>query len=74
LKILLYRLHTTRRVFLCCLLALDADGGKPDFTRWRTAVDEIERNEAVMKEAEETLKENLVEDEREFSSSIGSSI
>jgi Mysoin-binding motif of peroxisomes len=70
LKILLYRLHTTRRVFLCCLLALDADGGKPDFARWRTAVDEIERNEIVMKEAEETLKKNLVEEERELSPPI----
>ncbi|KAH0544147.1 hypothetical protein FGG08_001592 [Glutinoglossum americanum] len=64
LKVLLYRLHTTRRVFLCCLLALDADGGKPDFARWRTAVDEIERNGVVMRESAETLEKFLVEDQQ----------
>ncbi|KAI9784133.1 MAG: hypothetical protein M1839_002637 [Geoglossum umbratile] len=64
LKVLLYRVHTTRRVFLCCLLALDADGGKPDFTRWRIAADEIERNGAVMNESAEALKKFLIEDEQ----------
>jgi hypothetical protein len=65
LKVLLYRLHTTRRVFLCCLLALDADGGKPDFARWRTAVEEIEKNGAAMKESSERLGKFLIEDQRE---------
>ncbi|KFY84316.1 hypothetical protein V498_07845 [Pseudogymnoascus sp. VKM F-4517 (FW-2822)] len=41
LKILISRFVTLRKLFLCCLLALEADGGKDDFTRWRTAVDEI---------------------------------
>ncbi|KAF2836393.1 hypothetical protein M501DRAFT_987554 [Patellaria atrata CBS 101060] len=39
LRVYHYRLSTLRRLFLCSLLALDADGGKPDFARWRTAVD-----------------------------------
>jgi hypothetical protein len=41
LKILAARFHTTRKVFLCCLMALDAHGGKPDFLRWSTAIDEL---------------------------------
>ncbi|OBT45317.1 hypothetical protein VE00_04062 [Pseudogymnoascus sp. WSF 3629] len=41
LKILISRFVTLRKLFLCCLLALEADGGKEDFTRWRTALDEI---------------------------------
>jgi hypothetical protein len=41
LRILQYRLSTLRRVYLCSLLALEADGGKPDFTRWSTVVDSM---------------------------------
>ncbi|KFY40688.1 hypothetical protein V494_03383 [Pseudogymnoascus sp. VKM F-4513 (FW-928)] len=41
LKILISRFVTLRKLVLCCLLALEADGGKEDFTRWRTAVEEI---------------------------------
>jgi hypothetical protein len=41
LKTLLHRLHTIRRVFLCCLLALDAKGGSQDFANWKVAVDHL---------------------------------
>ncbi|KAF1969200.1 hypothetical protein BU23DRAFT_557880 [Bimuria novae-zelandiae CBS 107.79] len=41
LRVLHYRLATLRRVYLCSLLALEADGGKPDFTRWITVVDSM---------------------------------
>ena len=41
LRTLQYRLSTLRRVYLCSLLALEADGGKPDFTRWSTVVDSM---------------------------------
>lgn len=41
LKILQYRSAILRRVYLCSLLALEADGGKPDFTRWSTVVDSM---------------------------------
>lgn len=37
-----YRYSTLRRVYLCSLLALEADGGKPDFARWSTVVDSME--------------------------------
>jgi hypothetical protein len=42
LRILQYRLSTLRRVYLCSLLALEADGGKPDFARWSTVVDSMQ--------------------------------
>lgn len=41
LKILQYRLTTLRRVYLCSLLALQADGGKPDFMRWSLTIDSM---------------------------------
>jgi hypothetical protein len=41
LRTLQYRFSTLRRVYLCSLLALEADGGKPDFTRWSTVVDSM---------------------------------
>jgi hypothetical protein len=63
LKILVARLHTIRKVFLCCLLALEADGGKPDFLRWGTAVDEINGVAVVTGEAEERLRTILCEEE-----------
>lgn len=41
LRVLQYRLSTLRRVYLCSLLALEADGGKPDFARWTIVVDSM---------------------------------
>jgi hypothetical protein len=63
LKILVARLHIIRKVFLCCLLALEADGGKPDFLRWSTAVDEINALASVTGEAEERLRRILGEED-----------
>ena len=37
LRVLSYRAGILRRVTLCSLMALEADGGKPDFYRWRVA-------------------------------------
>lgn len=41
LRCLQYRLSTLRRVYLCSLLAMEADGGKPDFSRWSSVVDSM---------------------------------
>ncbi|KAH7123936.1 Mysoin-binding motif of peroxisomes-domain-containing protein [Dendryphion nanum] len=41
LRILQYRSSTLRRVYLCSLLSLEADGGKPDFVRWSTTLDSV---------------------------------
>jgi hypothetical protein len=70
LKILAARFYTIRKIFLCCLLALDAHGDKPDFLRWSTAVDEIHRLWAVTGEAEERLHQILSEEESEYCASI----
>lgn len=43
LRVLSYRAAVLRRVTLSSLMALEADGGKPDFVRWRQA------NEAMNK-------------------------
>lgn len=63
LKILAARFQTTRKIFLCCLMALDANGGKSDFPRWRTAVDEIHELTIVASAAEELLRRILGEEE-----------
>lgn len=41
LRTLQYRLSILRRVYLCSLLAMEADGGTPDFARWSTVVDSM---------------------------------
>lgn len=63
LKILAARFHIARKLFLCCLMALDAHGGKPDFLRWSTAVDEIHGAAIVTEDAEERLHRILGEEE-----------
>jgi len=50
-------------MFLCCLLAQDANGGKPDFLRWGTVVDEIHSVSVVTDEAGERLGRILSEEE-----------
>jgi hypothetical protein len=63
LKILAARFHTIRKVFLCCLLAFDADGGKPDFHRWSVAVDELHALNFITVDAEIRLRSILSEEE-----------
>lgn len=63
LKILAARFDILRKIFLCCLMALDADGGKPDFLRWTTALDEIYELATVTGEAESRLRRILEEEE-----------
>lgn len=38
----LAKLHILRKLFLCGLLALEADGGKTDFARWPAAVETMQ--------------------------------
>jgi hypothetical protein len=66
LKILAARFHTIRKVFLCCLLALDAEGGKSDFSRWGAAVDEISGVSEATRESEGRLRRILGEEESEY--------
>ena len=43
LRYQLQNLHIVRKLFLCSLLALDADGGKSDFVRWASATETMAR-------------------------------
>ncbi len=63
LKIFAARFHTIRKIFLCCLMALDARGGKPDLLRWTTALDEIHAVAAITFTAEARLRQILNEEE-----------
>jgi hypothetical protein len=64
LRILQYRLCTLRRVYLCSLLALEADGGKPDFARWSLAVDSMMGLAAISGQYSEKLNRILGEEEQ----------
>lgn len=64
LRILQYRLSTLRRVYLCSLLALGADGGKPDFARWSITVDSMLALAAPTGEWSEKFNRILGEEEQ----------
>lgn len=59
-----YRLSTLRRVYLCSLLACEADGGKPDFTRWSTVVDSMLSLAKPVGQWSETFNRVLAEEEQ----------
>ncbi|KAF1951923.1 hypothetical protein CC80DRAFT_453401 [Byssothecium circinans] len=64
LRVLQYRLFTLRRVYLCSLLALEADGGKPDFARWSTVVESLLALAAKTGEWSEKFNRVLAEEEQ----------
>ncbi|KAF2452683.1 Mysoin-binding motif of peroxisomes-domain-containing protein [Lineolata rhizophorae] len=64
LRIYQFRLSILRRVFLCSLLALEADGGKLDFARWREAVHAMETVASIMGKHSEKLNNILTEEEQ----------
>lgn len=59
-----YRFSVLRKVFLCSLLSLEADGGRPDFSRWKTAVSHMERVATVSGECAEKINLILQEEEQ----------
>ncbi|KYG42840.1 hypothetical protein M433DRAFT_113280 [Acidomyces richmondensis BFW] len=61
LRVFSYRAGILRRVALCSLMALEADGGKPDFYRWRVATDVMEAIGKVIGEAAEKICQILNE-------------
>lgn len=63
LKILAARFYTSRKIVLCCLMALDAHGGKADFVRWGTASEEILAITTITEKAEQRLHRILSEEE-----------
>lgn len=63
LKILTSRFVTLRKMLLCCLLALGADGGKEDFSRWRTALEQTKMLSEVTAEGEQQMRSVLEQEE-----------
>ncbi|CAZ84525.1 unnamed protein product [Tuber melanosporum] len=66
LKALVHRLHTVRRIFLCCLLALEADGLHPDFNKWRITVEQLRTLGSLVGELGSEVKRILGEEEQFF--------
>ncbi|MCJ1283727.1 hypothetical protein MMC26_003058 [Xylographa opegraphella] len=64
LKIDLHKLHVARKLFLCSLLALSADDGKPDFPRWALATSKMQTLSAASASAAYSLSHILSEEER----------
>ncbi|MCJ1438778.1 hypothetical protein MMC27_008168 [Xylographa pallens] len=64
LKLDLQRLHVARKLFLCSLLALSADGGKADFPRWALATSTMQTLSAASASAAYSLSQILSEEER----------
>jgi hypothetical protein len=66
LKILAARFYMSRKILLCCLMALDAQGGKSDLIRWNMASEEMRAVTLVTSEAEDRLHHILSEEESRF--------
>ena len=64
LRASLRKFYLVRKVFLCVLLALDADGGKPDFSRWTLAIDAMQHLASRSKDVAVDLDKILNEEER----------
>ncbi|GFP58105.1 hypothetical protein TASIC1_0009044200 [Trichoderma asperellum] len=63
LKILAARFHTTRKMLLCALLALDANGEAKDLLRWTAAVEALQSANVSTKSVFEKLQGILSEEE-----------
>ena len=63
LKIGLQKLHRIRRIFLCTLLALNADGGKADFVRWSTASEVMDSLSTIVAKSVFDMDEVLGDEE-----------
>lgn len=63
LKILAARFYTIRKIFLCSLLALEANGDENDLMRWTTAVEALRSLREATATAFERLRGILVEEE-----------
>jgi len=59
LRVLGYREGVLRRVTFCSLMALEADGGKPDFRRWRMATEIMEAVSKVIGSSAERLRQMM---------------
>jgi vezatin len=65
LKISAARFHIVRKMFLCSLLALDANGDNNDLLRWTTTVEALRTLNTATASSCERLKNILSEQESE---------
>ena len=63
LRYQLQNLYIVRKLFLCSMLALDADGGKSDFVRWAAATETMDRISAVSRKMALEIEEVLGEED-----------
>lgn len=63
LKASLQKLHIVRKIFLCSLLALNADGGKGDFTTWTVASETMSVLSSLIVDTVSSLDEIIDEEE-----------
>jgi hypothetical protein len=66
LRDLFGKLYSMRKSVLCCLLALSADGGGSDITRWSAAVEEMRELAAVTGLSMTKMSNILNEEDSEF--------
>ncbi|KAK3675682.1 hypothetical protein LTR78_004323 [Recurvomyces mirabilis] len=59
LRVLGYRASVLRRVTLCSLMALEADGGKPDFHHWRMCIEVMQGMSSLLGGSTDKLKHVL---------------
>ncbi|KAK5108864.1 hypothetical protein LTR62_007754 [Meristemomyces frigidus] len=59
LRVLSYRASVLRRITLCSLMALEADGGKPDFARWRTSTNVMDTVSALLATSTDKIRQVL---------------
>ncbi|KAL2809246.1 Mysoin-binding motif of peroxisomes-domain-containing protein [Aspergillus granulosus] len=73
LRTLFGRLYLIRKSILCCLLALGADGGGSDITRWSTAVEQMRSLAKVTGDNMQKITTILNEDDRTAAASAAPS-
>ncbi|KJX92332.1 proliferating cell nuclear antigen (pcna) like protein [Zymoseptoria brevis] len=61
LRVLSYRSSILRRITLCALMSLDADGGHPDFHRWHTTTSTLSLLTPQISTAATRLRQTLTE-------------
>jgi hypothetical protein len=67
LKVGAQKLHMIRKLFLCTLLALSADGSKSDFQRWSAAVETMNNVSSMTAEMTSNIDRILGEEEGKLS-------
>ena len=64
LRVLSYRLTVLRRITLCSLMAIPADGDNLDSERWRSATEVMQKLAAVTGAASERINDVFAKEER----------